>query len=538
MTESMKNTESGSIHVFPRQFGRYVLLSRLYEGGMTEVYAARLAEEVGPGRLLVIKILPKSRKDDPDAEARFLEEARIILNMTHGNITAAFEFGREDGRPFLVMEYVPGPSLRRLLDSHKDTNRQLKIQDSLFVSREVCRALSYAHSFSDHTGAGKGIIHRDISPGNILISTTGQVKLSDFGIAEFVHGGFFGPVWGKAAYIAPEVASGASPSPASDLYSLGSVLYECLTGVPPILGKNDRETLALAPTAQPEPPSVIQPGLSTEFDKHVLRLLRKDPQERPSSASELEVALTTLLGNSGPSYTEPELAKTVQQHFSAEDFSVQTRKENLRASILRSGVVLHGTETTDDLLATKTVPIDAYAKTTQKKRVDLTIEQQPEKKRPRRSLRVALLLILGIVSVIFVLNGIEQTEQQRAAAHNSLSNAAAMKKKAEQSAAKKARANQAKNKRRSRRRSLAGDRGETDPAAKETEWGWLNINSYPWSYVSVDGEKLSGHTPYSRIKLPTGAHVLLFENPQLGLKTTKKVTIKAWEESNIGVRLD
>jgi serine/threonine protein kinase len=226
---------------------------------MTEVYAARLAEEVGPGRLLVIKILPKSHKDDPDAEARFLEEARIILNMTHGNITAAFEFGREDGRPFLVMEYVPGPSLRRLLDAHKSTDRKLEIQDSLFVSREVCRALSYAHSFSDHAGSGKGIIHRDISPGNILISTTGQVKLSDFGIAEFMHSGFFGPVWGKAAYIAPEVASGAPPSPASDLYSLGTVLYECLTGVPPIVGATDKETLKLVSTAQPQPPSTVQP---------------------------------------------------------------------------------------------------------------------------------------------------------------------------------------------------------------------------------------------------------------------------------------
>jgi serine/threonine-protein kinase len=226
---------------------------------MTEVYAARLAEEVGPGRLLVIKILPKSLKDDPAAEARFLEEARIILNITHGNITAAFEFGREDGRPFLVMEYVPGPSLRRLLDSRtRNAGRQLNLQDSLFISREVCRALSYAHSFSDHTGSGKGIIHRDLSPGNILISTTGQVKLSDFGIAEFMHGGFFGPVWGKAPYVAPEVASGSAPSPASDLYSLGTVLYECLTGVPPILGENDKETLKLVTTVQPEPPSAIR----------------------------------------------------------------------------------------------------------------------------------------------------------------------------------------------------------------------------------------------------------------------------------------
>ncbi|MCP4199803.1 MAG: serine/threonine protein kinase [Proteobacteria bacterium] len=531
MTLSTKNEETGSFYILPRQLGRYVLLSRLHGGGMTEVYAARLAEEVGPGRLLVIKILPKSRKDDPEAEARFLEEARIILNMTHGNITAAFEFGREDGRPFLVMEYVPGPSLRRLLDSRQNTRRQLNLQDSLFISREVCRALSYAHSFSDHAGSGKGIIHRDISPGNILISTAGQVKLSDFGIAEFVHGGFFGPLWGKAAYVAPEVASGGAPSPASDLYSLGTVLYECLTGAPPIIGNNDKETLKLVSTDQPKPPSIIRTELSTELDIHLLRLLKKDPQQRPSSASELEVELTTMLGNAGPSYTEPDLAKTVQQYFSAEDFSVQTPKENLRSSILQAGVALHGGETTEDLLATKTVPLDGQTKTAHKKFIDLTVKTEQKKGRSRNWLRVGLLLILFIVTAVFALNQIEQTEKQRTSignrvkAHSSRSSTASLKTDGQKPAQEKA----------PRTKERIGENNQVPEAA---EWGWLNINSYPWSYVSVDGKKLSGHTPYSKIKLPTGTHVLIFENPQLGLKTTKKVTIKAWEESNIGVRLE
>jgi serine/threonine protein kinase len=319
------------------------------------------------------------------------------------------------------------------------------------------------------------------------------------------------------------------------------------------VGDNDKETLKLVSTAKPKHPSAIRPELFEDLDEHVLRLLKKDPHERPSSASELEVALTALLGNMGPSYTEPDLARTVQQHFSAEDFSIQTPKENLRAGILQAGVVLHGGETTDDLLATKTVPLDDYAKTAQKELIDLTIEKEPKKERPRRFLRLSLLLILFIVAAIFALNEIEQAEKKSTSLnnevrpHNNLSSAAPITVDKEESALHKARAAETKNKRKSRSKVLGGDRrrkvAENDskkgnPVPKEAEWGWLNINSYPWSYVSVDGKKLNGHTPYSRIKLTSGAHVLVFENPQLDLKTTKKVTIKAWEESNIGVRLD
>jgi serine/threonine protein kinase len=309
------------------------------------------------------------------------------------------------------------------------------------------------------------------------------------------------------------------------------VLYECLTGAPPIIGDNDKETLTLVSTAQPKPPSAIRTELSTELDDHLLRLLKKDPQERPSSASELEVELTNLLGNAGPSYTEPDLAKTVQKYFSAEDFSVQTPKENLRSSILQAGRDLHGGETTDELLATKTVSLDSQAKTAQKKLLDLTIETKQREGRSRSWLRVSLLLILFVVTAVFALNKMEQTERQRTSidnkvkAHSSVSSAAPMKTGGQKPTQKKARRTKERNR-------------ENNPVPEATEWGWLNINSYPWSYVSVDGKKLNGHTPYSKIKLPTGAHVLIFENPQLGLQTTKKVTIKAWEESNIGVRLE
>ncbi len=536
----------------PRRLGRYVLLSRLDAGGMTEVYSARLAEEVGPGRLLVIKVLPHSSSDDPDAEVRFLEEARIVLNLTHGNITTAFEFGREEGRPFLVLEYVPGPSLRQLLDCAKNDGRLARVEDALFAVREVSRALSYAHSFAGYGDSGRGIIHRDISPDNILISTAGQVKLTDFGIAQFMHSGLFGAVWGKAAYIAPEVAAGDAPSPASDIYSLGAVLYECLTGAPPLRGADDNETLDLLRSAEVKPPSSLRPDLPAEFDRTTLQLLCKNPAERPSSAAELEVSLSSLLRASETTYTGTNLAETVGRCFPDEKSFDPSPSDHLRAGIFRAGFETHG-EDTGKLLATATVPLGD------------TVQSPPPDtgagKNRRGFYRAAAgLVLLTLIALALLLWPSERKPEPVAPKNDRIDPvedptpptppsppaervaSAATDTSGEQNE-QSARPNpnnglKKKNKTaRIKKNDKPIERGPKPPN-EATEWGWLNINSSPWSYVSVDGKKLKGHTPYRRVKLSGGSHTLVFENPSLGLKTTKKVNVRAWEEANIGVRLE
>ncbi|MCP4606127.1 MAG: serine/threonine protein kinase [Proteobacteria bacterium] len=538
----------------PRRLGRYILLSRLHEGGMTEVYAARLADEVGPGRLLVIKILPQSSKDNPDAEVRFLREARIVLNLTHGNITAAFEFGREQGRPFLVMEYVPGPSLRRLLDMAEEAGCLLKVQDSLFIVREIFRAMSYAHSFSHRDSTEQGIVHRDISPDNILISTAGQVKLTDFGIAQYSHRPLQDSGWGKAAYIAPEVALGNSPTSASDIYSLGSVLYECLTGVPPLKGDNNEETLKLVMSSTPRPPSALRKDIPDELDRYILRLLSKNPEQRPS-ASEAEVEMRSLLAEMHFSYAEPTLAETVVKYFPNEDHINSTSYGHIREGMLRAGVALDGSETTGQLIAEGTIPLNGA------RGVQPEIKSSLSNPLSNRYLLLgsATLIVLSVITIL----GLGSRESQTPAASNKhdaleerVTSTAVSPPLIRTTAPEENHLNEVSNKKeeppRKTDKKIRREKKSKDVIArkidkengrvkkidsKETQWGWLNINSYPWSYVSVDGKSLNGHTPYRKVKLISGNHTLIFENPKLGLKVTKNVNVRSWEETNIGVRL-
>ena len=539
----------------PSRLGRYILLSRLTEGGMTEVYAAKLAEEVGPGRILVIKVLPKTAVDDPDAELRFLEEARIVLNLTHGNITAAFEFARDrKERPFLVMEYVPGPSLRRLRTAQKKAGAPMNIPDALFIVGEVCKALSYAHGYTASKSGPAGIIHRDISPDNIVLSTSGQVKLTDFGIAELVRTRAVGPILGKPAYIAPEIAAGLAPSIASDLYSIGAVLYECVTGRPPFKGETDKETLVLSATETPPAPSSIRGEASEDLDALVRTLLEKKPQKRPKSAAEVEIRIRTLLRQMHPAYTESDLARTIGDYFDPATFQLLETREALRAALAGAGITLNGAETTGDLLEGGTVPLSAPAATAKENRKNIPEAAPPHSRRmplfvfAAGAVLVFAFLLLGPLrppepppASIAVMTA--DTESQRGDAETS-SRAAVHRPPAADAAfvaappaTQDAGAETEFPKAKRLKSKIRGTKTAAQKPPQNTEFGWLNINSYPWSYVSVDGKRLDGHTPYRRIKLHAGPHTLLFENPELDLKAVQKVSVSAWEETNVGIRL-
>lgn len=551
--------ENGSNERLPRRLGRYVLLSRLTEGGMTEVYAARLAEEVGPGRVLVIKVLPHSVADDPDAELRFLSEARIVLNLTHGNITTAFEFGRDDaGRPFLVMEYVPGPSLRRLLAAIRRDGKTLPIEDGLFIVAEVAKALSYAHSVKVATENGRGIIHRDISPDNIVISTSGQVKLTDFGIAHFARTQSFGPVFGKPAYIAPEVARGADPSVVSDIYSTGAVLFECIGGEPPFKGRDDKETLSLL-KSEPVPPVYRETvELPEELNTLMQELLEKEPSERLQLASEMEIRLRNLLRECHPTYTESHLSKTIYDYFSPDDFIDPTPRESLVKALVDAGIGISGDESTEELLDNQTV------------RMPISSLPPPRTEshafsgsnRTRNAVLSAggalvLAVLFGVLIFFFRDTNEPKSDDRRESLTEQLTKpsndphmASIENPKTEdipdldETTAK----TPTSSKRSKTRRFVKSNKkepvhanikssGKKPKQAEAVEYGWLNINSYPWSYVSVDGRRLDGHTPYRRVKLKAGAHQLVFENPELNLKSQKRVVVAPWEEVNVGLRL-
>jgi LysM repeat protein/predicted Ser/Thr protein kinase len=268
--------------------GRYLLLSEIGSGGMGTVYRAR---DTRTGHLVAIKVLHPHLARDPAYLERFRREAKIALALDSRHIVQVLDFGHEGESNFLVMEYVDGTSLRRLLQSR----RRLPLQDALRVAIQVARALEEAHS--------KGVVHRDIKPENILVLGDGTVKVADFGIARArdystltVTGAFIGTV----QYMAPEVFTGSADF-RSDIYSLGIVLYQMLAGAPPFDAPTPWEVMRQHREDVPPPLEERVPGVPGVVEGLVRRCLAKEPDERLQSAFELRRELEALL----PGIAEP-----------------------------------------------------------------------------------------------------------------------------------------------------------------------------------------------------------------------------------------
>jgi serine/threonine-protein kinase len=255
--------------------GRYRLTTRIAGGGMGEVWNAQ--DEV-LGRGVAVKILRREYADDPTFLERFRAEARHTANLSHPNIAAVYDFGdggsEDGGSPFLVMEHVPGEPL-----SDAVSRGPLPADRTLEVVGQAALGLQAAHD--------AGVIHRDVKPGNILVMPDGQVRITDFGIARATNSVPLtqtGAIMGTAYYISPEQASGEPVTPASDIYSLGVVAYECLTGRRPFAGDTP-VSVALA-QVRDEPPA-LPDTLPPPVRDLVMRMLAKDPADRPPDAGGL-----------------------------------------------------------------------------------------------------------------------------------------------------------------------------------------------------------------------------------------------------------
>jgi len=255
----------------------YRIISKLGEGGMGIVY---VAEDTVLGRLVAIKTLTDGGLGRQHFRTRFLREARAISALSHANIATIYDYGETpDGDPYIVMEFVRGETLATLIREHK-----LTLERAVEIVIDVARALSEAHRH--------GIVHRDIKPSNIAITETGQVKVLDFGLAKQVEPDSDndstqtreGVMLGTPKYLSPEQAMGVSVDARSDLFSLGSVLYECVTGRPPFGGSSPVEICARVIRDDPAPPSSLNPLVLPDLDRISLKSLAKKPDERYQSA--------------------------------------------------------------------------------------------------------------------------------------------------------------------------------------------------------------------------------------------------------------
>ncbi|MGI8708025.1 MAG: serine/threonine-protein kinase [Actinomycetota bacterium] len=261
--------------------GRYELLDPLGSGGMAFVWRAR---DIRLDRPVAVKLIAPQFAEDPEFLVRFFSEGQSIAQINHPNVVSVLDFGEAEGRPFLVIEYVSGGSLTEAFEGPLVPERALELV------AEAARGAGAAHAL--------GIVHRDIKPPNILMTERGQAKLADFGIASIAGGEKFtatGAAIGSPHYVSPEQVSGRQPVPASDVYSLGVVLYELVTGQK-LFEHTNVTAIAIAHIEEePEPPSASVEDVNPALDALVLRCLEKDPADRFQDGNELADAIDSVM---------------------------------------------------------------------------------------------------------------------------------------------------------------------------------------------------------------------------------------------------
>ncbi|HTS03452.1 MAG TPA: protein kinase, partial [Thermoanaerobaculia bacterium] len=288
----------GRVSPVPGQFGRYQLLEKIGSGGMAEVFKARMRGEEGFEKIVAIKrIVPHMAANDAFI-TMFVDEAKLAAQLNHNNITHIYDLGKVDAWHYIAMEFVEGKDLRTLLKLGKERAYPLPPELALFIAAKIANALDYAHRRPAADGTELNLVHRDVSPQNILISYEGDIKLCDFGIAKAaskVSTTISGALKGKLQYMSPEQAWGKRVDRRSDIFSLGAVLHEMLTGSPLFEGDTDMSILERVREGDIEAPSARGVDVSKRVDQIVLKALAKNPQDRYQNASEMEKDLHAVL---------------------------------------------------------------------------------------------------------------------------------------------------------------------------------------------------------------------------------------------------
>ncbi|MBK9646813.1 MAG: serine/threonine protein kinase [Deltaproteobacteria bacterium] len=281
-------------------FGRYTLHERLGAGGMAEVWRATLTHQ-GVEKRLVIKRILRGLSADPAFLAMFVDEARIASLLHHPNIVQLYDLGEVDGEWYLAMEHVHGLNLQRALHSLTSRRRLLPVEVVAYVGHEVARGLDAAHRLVDHDGRALKVVHRDICPANLLLSTQGDVKIVDFGVARSAANTFTtqgAGLKGHVAYMSPEQALGAPLDGRSDLFGLGVVLWEALSGQR--LFKTDSGLLTLERVRDAEVPPLPEGRAPEALEAIVRRALARDPEDRFVDARAMQQALAAFVGDPEP----------------------------------------------------------------------------------------------------------------------------------------------------------------------------------------------------------------------------------------------
>ena len=305
---------SGTLEV-GSYFGPYHLEKLIAIGGMAEIYLARTRGLRGFEKQLVLKVIQPEFAGNDQFVQMLVDEAKIAVGLNHPNIAQTFDLGKIGGSYFITMEYVDGADFFQILKGLSDMDVDIPVEAAVYVVHEALSGLEYAHSKSDPQGTPLHIIHRDVSPQNILLSRHGEVKLVDFGIAKAAnlsHKTRAGVIKGKLVYMSPEQAWGDQVDQRSDIFSAGIVLYEALTMGSLYLDSNPAKLLEKVRKAAIEPPSFRRPDVPAEVDALVMRALAPRPADRYQSSAEFAAALADYQRRTAPDYAEQELGELVE----------------------------------------------------------------------------------------------------------------------------------------------------------------------------------------------------------------------------------
>lgn len=302
---------------YPEVFGKYVLVRPMARGGMGELFIAASGETGGFEKLCVVKKVLHSLEDGA-VHRRFLDEAKVVVRLNHANLVQVFDAGKVDEEYYLAMELVEGKDLRAVWNRCAQLHRRIPVDIAIFVVREVLRGLHYVHD-----AMGLDLVHRDISPPNVLVGYRGDVKLTDFGLAkssikrEMTSPGV---VFGRYSYLSPEQAKGLPADRRTDIYACAIVLWELLTGrqLFPSGGRSHTEALDAVRNPKADAPSSLVPGIPDGLDDIVLRGLTRDREDRYQAAGEFRAALSDILAKNFPAADADRVAEFMRDIFARE----------------------------------------------------------------------------------------------------------------------------------------------------------------------------------------------------------------------------
>jgi len=306
---------------YPQIHGNYFLLDHLVDGGMAKICRARyLGEGDQVDKMVVIKMVQEKFSSDPDFTAMFIDEIKVSFGLQHPNISTTYDYGKIGKNLFVAMEYIHGKDLNKIIQTFKSQKKAMPIPMAIWIASKMCEGLHYAHNFTNKlTGENYNIVHRDISPHNVMISYEGYIKVIDFGIAKASTNQQEeqqGTIKGKINYFAPEYLEGKPINHTYDQFAVGLTLWEMLTGKRTFSGENQINTLKLILACVPENASKYNKAVKKELDVIVNKALSRDPKDRYENLMAMNKDLLKLLYSQFSDFHETDIVEMMKEMFS------------------------------------------------------------------------------------------------------------------------------------------------------------------------------------------------------------------------------